>query len=282
VLRPKLAVDAFWADVREHGCTSTTIGAVIGLLLDRPARADDRDHPLRFVFFGKVGTDGWKFIERFGLHALSCYGSTEVGFPIVNRHIEAGTVDVAGWLRRGYHARVVDDDGKEVANGTTGELWIEPPDRRLMLREYLNQPELTARTVVDGWYRTGDAVRRRDDGGFEFVDRMRDTIRRFGENISSSALENAVLGDDEVLECAAVGVPSPVTGQEVLLLVVPRPGRTIDAGALAARLRAVLPRYMNPAYIAVLDELPKTPNGKVRKVGLAGATDLDHVWKAAR
>jgi crotonobetaine/carnitine-CoA ligase len=222
---------------------------------------------------------------------VSCFGSTEVGFPIANREVggelhpaRSGPVPghaVAGWLRRGYAARVVDADGADVEPGAIGELWIEPPDRRLILREYLDQPELTARSVVDGWCRTGDAVFQTDDGGFVFVDRMRDTIRRFGESISSAALEAAVCADPEVSECAAVGVPSPMTGQEILLLVLPPPGVTVDPAALAERLRGALPRYMNPRYIGVVDELPKTPTGKVRKAGLADGVDLASVWTAS-
>lgn len=289
VLRERFSLAEFWTDVRKHGCTSTTVGAVTGLLLAQPPSSDDLDHPMRHVLFGKVGREGWQFLQRFGVHGLCCYGSTEVGFPIVNREIDScdhATTDgatipgceVAGWLRRGYRARVLDDGDRDVDPGCIGELWICPPDRRLIMGEYLHQPELTAAAVVDGWYRTGDAVYQIADGGLVFVDRMRDTIRRFGENISSAALEAVVRGEPDVFECAAVGVPSPVTGQEILLFVVPMPGATTDPQHLAERLRSTLPRHMNPAYIAMVDELPTTPTGKVRKVGLADNIDLATAW----
>jgi acyl-coenzyme A synthetase/AMP-(fatty) acid ligase len=83
-----------------------------------------------------------------------------------------------------------------------------------------------------------------------------------------------------VLECAAVGVASPLTGQDVLLFVIPQPGTDLDAAALADRLSGRLPRYMRPAFIAVVDELPRTPNGKIRKVDLAKSVDLSTVWRA--
>jgi crotonobetaine/carnitine-CoA ligase len=292
VLRERFSLHDFWPDVRAHGCTKTTMGAVFGLLMAQPERADDLDHPLRDVFFGKVGREGWLFARRFGVRAVSCYGSTEVGFPIVNRGIgdelhrdgeqAVPGYDIAGWLRRGYSARIVDDTGDDVAGGPVGELWIRPDEPLMIMREYLDQPERTAAATAGGWYRTGDAVRQLDDGGFVIVDRMRDTIRRFGENISSSALESVVAGDPGVLDCAAVGVPSPITGQEILLFVVPPPGVTTDPAALWARLSEVLPRHMRPAYVAVVDELPLTPTGKVRKVGLADGFDLETAWRPAR
>ncbi len=266
VLRQKFSLPDFWSDVRHHGCTSTTAGTA-ALLLAQPAHADDADNPLRFVLFGKVGRQGLRFMERFDTAGLAFYGSTEVGFPIGYRPIAAGDHEAAGFLRPGYEARIVD-----------GELWIRPPDRRLIMRGYLGQPERTSQAIVDGWYRTGDAVRRRDDGAFVFVDRLRDTIRRFGENISSTALESAVLADPDVVECAAIGVPSPVTGQEVMLFAVLRDGASRDPQALAERLGELLPRYMRPAYISIVDELPKTPTGKVRKVALD--TDVTKAWSA--
>jgi carnitine-CoA ligase len=280
VLRERFARSDFWADVRTHRCTSATVGAAVPLLLAEPERDDDADNPLRIVLFGRVGQDGRRFLDRFDATGISFYGSTEVGFPIGNRPIAPGTEHLAGCLRPGYEGRVVDDAGDDVAAGSVGELWIRPPDRRLILVEYLNQPRRTANAIVDGWYRTGDAFRQHPDGSFEFVDRMGDTIRRFGENISSAALESAVMGDSEVLECAAVGVASPVTGHDVLLFVVAQPGAVIDPALLAGRLADHLPRYMRPNYIAVVDELPRTPNGKIRKVDLAEAVDLGTAWQA--
>jgi crotonobetaine/carnitine-CoA ligase len=282
VVREKFSAPDFWNDINKHRCTSTTCGAVTALILAAPERADDQDNPLRLVFFGKVGQLGVQFLERFGASGVSCYGSTEVGFPVVNRAIDRDSYEVAGWLRRGYDARVIDEHGTEVASGEVGELLVRPPDRRMIMREYLNHPERTEAAVVDGWYHTGDAVRIRPDGGVIFIDRMRDTIRRFGENISSAWLESVVVTDPELLECAAIGVASTVAGQEIHLLVVPSVRSATKPAELAARLRETLPKHMNPSYITVVDELPKTPNGKVRKVGLADEFDIENAWKAPR
>lgn len=284
VLREHFSLKAFWEDVRQYGCTSTT--AFVGLLLGQPQRDDDRDNPLRVVFGGADGRANRRFSERFDVQTLAFYGSTEAGFPIGLRwgREEAEKRRDCGWLRNGYAGRVSNDAGQEVADGVAGELHIRPPSRSLMTLGYLGKPEQTAKAIRDGWYRTGDRLIRHPDGSFEFVDRMRDTIRRMGENISSSALEASVLADSEVQECAAIGVPHPTTGQDVALVVVLVDGSTIDPPALYSRLTEQLPRYMHPTYIAVAeaDALPRTPTRKIRKVALLEAIDLDAAWRSPR
>lgn len=287
VLRERFALHEFWDDIRRHRCTSTT--AFIAILLGLPEREDDLDHPLRVVLAGQFGRQTERFTERFGARVVTCYGSTEVGFPISIRWPKAipatGPVPRdCGWLRRGYEARIVDERGSDVPDGESGELWIRPQARELIMLGYNGSPEKTASAIVDGWYRTGDALIRHADGCFEFVDRLRDTIRRLGENISASALEAVVLGDEAVQECAAVGVPDDVAGEEVLLVVVAKPDADADPAALYARLEQELPAYMRPAYLLVAGEevIPRTPTKKIRKVALLDAVDLEAAWRPPR
>jgi crotonobetaine/carnitine-CoA ligase len=259
VLRAHASVGQFWPDIVAYGCTSTTFGALSALLagVDAPAR-----HPLRWVFMAPRGELSLRIQERFGVQVLANYGSTEVGFPLLNRGLDASSADVSGWPRPGYLARVV-RDGRDVADGEPGELWIGARDRTVLCSGYLG---ITEDPVGDGWFRTGDLVTRRGDGGIVFVDRLHDVIRRFGENISSLAVESVVSTDPEVAACAALASPSEVCGEEVLLVVSPA---SVDPAALFERLSGRLPRYALPAYIAVLPELPTTPTGKVAKYGLA-------------
>lgn len=280
VVRERFSLREFWPDVRRFGVTSTTVSSVISLLLAQPPVPDDRDHRLRFVWGGSLGSEALEFQERFGARVLGSYGSTEVGFPISHRWLSPETAGVTGWLRNGYDARLVDLDGNDVDPGDPGELLIRPPAPHLVTLGYLDRPEHTARALAGGWYHTGDLMMRRPDGAFRFVDRMTDTIRRFGENISATALEAEVRKDREVVECAALGVPSPITGQDVLLAVVPRSPQDLDVAALWNRLHDRLPRYMVPSRILVVEDLPRSPNGKIRKRVLADAEQLDTAWSA--
>lgn len=277
VLREKTSVSEFWDDVRAFGCTSTTVNA--GLLLAAPERADDADNPLRVAFTAGSRSLATRFAHRFDVHMVEAYGSTEIGFPLILREFVPDGPRSCGFLRRGYSAGLLDEEGREVAQGEVGELWIRPPERALMTLGYLGRDDLTAAAIVDGWYRTGDALRQLPDGSFEFVDRIKDTIRRLGENISSSALEAAICDDPQVGECAAVGVPDPVAGQEVFVAVIPREGETIDLASFHQRLRECLPKYMVPRYLTVVDQLPRTATNKIRKEDLRALFRPETVWE---
>jgi crotonobetaine/carnitine-CoA ligase len=270
VCRERPSVSGFWEDVDAYGCTVAVVSPIAPLLLAAPASPADREHPLRVVHLR--GAPAVEFERRFGVRAVTSYGSTEMGFVLVKQDAAAETADLAGWLRPGYAARIVDPTGRDVAPGTVGELWVRPPAREFLMRGYLGAPEATDRAVVEGWYRTGDAFCAEEGGGLRFVDRIADTIRRFGENISPTAVEAVVAQVPGVLECAVVGLPSPVAGQEILVAVVPT-GGGLTAESLYDTLAARLPRHMRPAYVAVLDDLPKTPSGKVRRRQVAGRAE---------
>jgi crotonobetaine/carnitine-CoA ligase len=279
VLKEKFSGSTFLDEVRKHRCTSCTVGA--SLMLATPEHPDDADNPLRVVFPGQNAKLANKFAHRFGFTRLDAYGSTEAGFPIARRVTAGAENDVMGWLRRGYQARVVDVDGNDVADGEVGELLVRPPARELMMREYLGRPDSTTAAWDGEFYRTGDAVIRDGEDCFRFVDRMKDTIRRMGENISSQQVEVAVAVDLQVGACAVLGVPDQHAGQQVLLAVQPREvGEVIDPAALYQRLTASLPRYMLPAYIVIADELPLTPTNKVQKSGLLEQFDLSVAWQS--
>jgi carnitine-CoA ligase len=278
VLRERFSASNFFDDVRKHAATTATVQPA--LVLATPERADDRDNPLRIVFGSHNPVLARRFADRFDVHVIDAYGSTEVGFPIIRRWQCDETERSCGRLRRGYAARVVDADGGEVPDGTPGELWIRPPARPLVMLSYLNHPEATAAAFSGDWYRTGDALIRRADGRFEFVDRLRDTIRRMGENISALEIENVVDTHPQVEACAVLAVPDSVAGHEVLLVVQTAGEAVVDLSELFEWLTERLPRYMLPAYLAIADELPRTPTGKVQKTGLLAAQNLTTAWQS--
>jgi len=276
VLRERFSASAFLDDVRRHGCTSTT--PFVPMLLATPERPDDADNPLRMVL-SAAGSLARRFEQRFGLRVIECYGSTEAGFPLLQRRAPADPS--RRWIgrpRRGYEARVADPEGHPTPDGEIGELWVRAGDRRLLQLGYLHDPKATAAAFHGDWYRTGDAVIRDPGGAFVFVDRVRDTIRRHGENISASALEAVVDVDPAVAACAVLGRPDPVAGQEVVLVVVPNDPAAFAPAELWTRLAEQVPRYMLPGRVVSVDSLPTTPTNKIRKVGLLDGLDLDAAW----
>ncbi|MGV9960180.1 class I adenylate-forming enzyme family protein [Rhodococcus aetherivorans] len=276
VLREKFSAKATMDGVRAFGCTTGTFHGA--LLLALPPRADDADNPLQAVFAGHNSALAAEFAKRFAVKCYDLYGSTEVGFPLVLNDPTDLEHTWCGRVREGYRAQVVDENGQSVPDGVPGELWIRPDSRLMIMIGYLNQPEATARALDGGWYHTGDIVIRHPDGNFEFLHRAGDTVRRMGENISTTAVEAVIDEHPQLSGCAVLGVPDPVAGQEVLIAAEVVEHAALDEPALYEWLTNRLPRHTLPRYLTLTDELPRTPTSKVLKTGLLDAIDLTAVW----
>ena len=257
--------DTFWQAVRETGSTyCLLLGVMAAFLLKAPVRSDDRDHPLRRAFITPFGEDGPLFAERFGIEAWTIYNMTEIASPL---HAGPGikTKGIAGRPRPWCELRIVDENDMPLGDGAVGELVIRSHRPWALMAGYYNNPAATVEAMRNGWFHTGDSFRRDEDGTYYFVDRLKDVIRRRGENISSFALESEVLNLPEIRECAAVAVPSEFTEDDVLIVVSPTSGQGIDPASVIERLAGTLPRFMVPRYLRVLEDLPKTASGKVQK-----------------
>lgn len=260
----------FWRAVRETGSTyCLLLGVMASFLLKQPLAAGKTDHPLRRAFITPFGEDGPLFAQRFGTEAWTIYNMTEIASPM---HAGPATFGgpltekgIAGRPRPSYELRLVDENDIPVAEGEVGELILRSARPWAIMRGYYNNPAATTEAMRNGWFHTGDGFRRTADGTYYFVDRLKDVIRRRGENISSFALESEVLTHDAVRECAAVAVPSEFSEDDVMIIVTPVEGALIEAGAIYGYLKNRLPHYMVPRYIRVMPELPKTASGKVQK-----------------
>jgi crotonobetaine/carnitine-CoA ligase len=169
----------------------------------------------------------------------------------------------------GWEARIVDAKGNEAAPGEPGELIVRGKVPGLITDGYIGMKGATREAIRDGWFHTGDILKRDGDGFFYFVGRRKDMVRRRGDNISSAEVEFVIEAHPDVLECAVYGVPSELTEEEVMVAVVLRPGSTLSATGLWHYCEEKLPRFMVPRYIRFLPALPKTPTDKVEKFRLA-------------
>ncbi|WP_235737364.1 AMP-binding protein [Nocardioides alcanivorans] len=256
----------FWEFVRATRPTHVTLLGVMATFLSKQEpSADDREHSLRRVFMIPL-SDAATFSERFGVEVVAMYNMTEISIPIVSDPNPAAD-GTSGRVRAGMEVRLVDEYDMEVSEGTVGELVVRGVDPWTIATEYLGRPEATAAAWRNGWFHTGDAFRR-VDGEYFFIDRMGDTIRRRGENISSFEVENEIIAHPSVSEVAIVATPSPEGEDEVLAVIAPAPGRSIDVEELIAFIRPRMAHFMVPRYYRVLDELPKTPTSKVQKHAL--------------
>lgn len=268
----------FWPAVRDTGSTyALLLGVMASFLIKQPPTKQDRDHPLKRAFITPFGEDGPLFAERFGVEAWTIYNMTEIASPM-HAGPDITQKGIAGKPRPWFELRVVDENDIDVPDGDTGELIIRSHRPWALMKGYYKNPLATVEAMRNGWFHTGDAFRRAPDGTFFFVDRLKDIIRRRGENISSFALENEVVAHPSVRECAALAVPSEHSEDDVMIVVTPVAGQSINISELLAFLADHLPRYMVPRYVRVMDDLPKTANGKLQKHALRreGVTDCTY------
>lgn len=285
VMRRRFDTGAFWDDVREFGATTTILlGAMANFLYQQPETPDDASSPLRDALLLPLVSDVARFSERFGLQVRTTFNMTETACCIISDGANLANETSCGRVRPGFQARVVDEDDVEVAPGELGELMLRGDEPWTLMAGYWGKPEATVRAWRNQWLHTGDGFTRDADGNFYFVDRIKDAIRRRGENISSFEVEAEINGHPDVLESAAVAVPSEYGEDEVKIVVVPRSGARIDPADLVDYLSSRMARFMVPRYVEIVDELPKTPTQKVRKIELRDAGVGPSTWdgQAAR
>lgn len=257
----------FWDQVRDGGCTTTSglIGVMGNFLMKSEPRPDDRDNPVKYITMMPINAQTVQLGDRFGFDYITGFNMTEVSTPLVtgfNSKVFGG----CGRERTGATCRLVDENDIEVPTGTPGELIVRTDAPWAMNAGYNGMGEATAAAWRNGWFHTGDLFRKDAEGNYFFMDRIKDTVRRRGENISSFEVEAAVRGHPDIDDVAAVGVKSEIEEQEVLIAVTVKAGRTLDPRELTEYLIPRLAYFMVPRYIRVVAEIPKTETNKARKV----------------
>lgn len=279
-LRERFSAAGWLADVRASGATlSNTLGAISAFVQAQPPGAHDRDHRLRLLVAAPNHPDHdrcWR--DRFGVtEVLGGYGMTETNIALYGRRGEPhpGT---CGRVYGRFEVQVADPDTDvPVGPGETGEIMVRPREPGGFMAGYLNLPERTVEAWRNLWFHTGDAGRMDANGTVTFVDRIKDCIRRRGENISATDIEAALAELPGVEQVAAFAVPSDIPGgeDEIMCAVVPAAGAAVDPAALAAHAAARMPRYAQPRWLEFVAALPRTDTEKVRKADLRrrGVTD---------
>ena len=267
VLRPWFSVEQFWPDVRRHAATAVMmLGAVAHFIQRQPPRDDDREHTLRKVLMVPLLREREDFCLRFDCRVFTWFNMTVVNTPIHSDGFELVDNRSCGRVRAGTTARLVDANDRAVASGAVGELVLRTDDPWQLNLGYWRQPEKTLEAFRNQWFHTGDLFTQDSAGNFYFVDRLKDAIRRRGENISSFEVEAEINQHPAVLESAAVAVPADESEDEIKAVIVLQPGAALDELELTHFLQSRLPYFMIPRYIQIVTEpLAKTPTGKVQK-----------------
>ena len=279
VMDQRFSVSRFWSICRAKGVTAFNyMGALLLMLYKQPDRPDDADHRVRKGFGAPVPAEIYAgFTERFGIQLAEVYGMTEIPNAIENR-MDSFRIGAAGRESENFEVRVVDELDQFVPAGVAGEIVVRPKKPGIMIKEYYRMPDATAAAFRNLWFHTGDRGRFDEDGYLYFLDRVKDAIRRRGENISSWEVEKTVSAIPSVEEAAAYAVASELSEDEVMIAVVTRPGHTVDLTELLEHCMANLPYFAVPRFVRFLDELPKTPSQRVEKYRLRAEGITPDTW----
>jgi crotonobetaine/carnitine-CoA ligase len=251
--------------VRRYNIDFTLLPNVI---LKQPPSPDDRKHALtRVNVYGFPKGDHAALEERYDLIAREAFGMTEIGNATFVPIEETGLVGSGscGLTSPFRECRVADENGNPLPDGEIGELIVRGAG---ILQGYYRKPDANKASFHGEWFRTGDLFRRDERGFFYIVGRIKDMIRRAGENIAAREVEAVVCGLPEIAEAAAMPVPDDTRGEEVKIYVVPQPGVTqsdLSPQKIVEYCTANLASFKVPRYIEYRSELPKTPSDKVAK-----------------
>ncbi len=262
------ASDFYAALARSRATATYVLGAMVPILLSRPRSPEESALGIKVALApGVPARFHEEFTERTGIKLVDGWGSTETNFAIGTTwdRQQPGTM---GTVFTGFEARVVDADDNEVPDGEPGELLVRADEPFAFATGYFAASEKTVEAWQNLWFHTGDRVVRQSDGYFRFVDRIKDAIRRRGENISSFEVEQVLLSHPAVALAAAFPVRSSLAEDEVMIAVVLHPAQTLTPLDLVQYCEPRLPYFAVPRYIDVVDVLPATENGKVQKYKL--------------
>jgi carnitine-CoA ligase len=282
VFRESFSLSAYWDDIRRHNCVfGGLVGPMAAMILGQPAAADDADNPLRGVVMAPVIPEFAEFQRRFDVRVCTGFGMTEIGYPFksgweLTDHTTVGRVRTGP---PGFEVKLVDEFDEDLGPDRFGELVVRTADPWIITSGYFHMPEKTAAAWRNGWFHTGDGFRRDAEGNYFFVDRIKDAIRRRGENISSFEVESAVNEHAAVAESAVIGVPSALGEDEVKVIVVLHPGASLRPEELITFLIPRMPRFMIPRYVEVADELVKTDSTqRTQKFALRADALNERTW----
>ncbi|KWF68810.1 ATP-dependent acyl-CoA ligase [Burkholderia pseudomultivorans] len=283
VVERRFSASRFFESLIETRATVTfLLGAMVPILLSRAETAREREHGVRVALAPGVPAQFQdEFTRRTGIGLVDGYGSTETN-SVIGGKLGTKRVGYMGKLAEGFDARVVDADDNAVPDGQAGELVLRASEPYAFASGYFAMPEKTVEAWRNLWFHTGDRVIRSPDGYFRFVDRLKDAIRRRGENISSFEVEQVLLAHPAVELAAVFAVQSNLAEDEVMAALVLREGEALDPLDLVKYCEPRLPYFAVPRFIDFATELPKTENGKIKKYQLREQGVTPTTWDLER
>ena len=273
-----------WLDeIRTSEATLTYgLGVIPEFIYRQKPTEHDKNHKLRTMLAVPIGADwGKPFEKRFGLRLFQAYGMTECNIPAYSRYGDPVIPGCAGYIEDDFfEVRIVNaENDVELPNGETGEIVVRPKEPGCFMQGYYKMPERTVEAWRNLWFHTGDAGRFDKNGRLYFIDRIKDCIRRRGENISAFEVEQVLNNHPDVIESCVIGVKDfDAGGEEEVKACIVSVSNSSEFTSIIEWCMERMPRYAIPRYIEYVSELDKTPTGKLRKQNLRDAGITPNTW----
>jgi crotonobetaine/carnitine-CoA ligase len=280
ILDSTFSVSATWDRVRRYQADGIALaGAMLSMLWNLPPDPRDREIPLRFISAAPVPKESFEAMEdRWQCRIVTCYGMSEA-FPLTVAGVDGtNRVGASGRANPNFEVMLVDSEDQPVQVGEVGEIVCRPRRSHVMFEGYDGRDRETVEQFRNLWFHTGDMGRFDPDGYLFFADRKKDAMRRRGENISSFEVEQVLLRHPQVAEVAAVGVPSELGEDEVMVYVVASGDEPVKMEAFMDFCCEHLPYFAVPRYVEVTAELPKNAVGRILKHELRARGVSPSAW----
>lgn len=270
IIVEKYSATRFMKQIRHYKATVIQcVAMMLRTLLLQPVDPEEKNHCVREVLYFIPITDAEKeeFEQRFNMRIMNTYGSTEsIGWAITDPPVGARNWPSVGRAGLGYKARICDMNDNELPPGEVGEIQIKGERGRSVMLEYYNNPEATENTFsVDGWLKTGDQGYQDDNGWFYFVDRKVNMVKRSGENISTTELEEILEQHLAIAEAAVIGVPDPIRDQAIKAFVRFAPGESMTLAEVEQYCKDHMASFKVPTFYEVVEDFPRTCSMKIEK-----------------
>lgn len=270
IIVEKYSATRFMKQIRHYKATVIQcVAMMLRTLLLQPVDPEEKNHCVREVLYFIPITDAEKeeFEQRFNMRIMNTYGSTEsIGWAITDPPVGARNWPSVGRAGLGYKARICDMEDNELPPGEVGETQIKGERGRSVMLEYYNNPEATENTFsADGWLKTGDQGYQDDNGWFYFVDRKVNMVKRSGENISTTELEEILEQHPAIAEAAVIGVPDPIRDQAIKAFVRFAPGESMTLAEVEQYCKDHMASFKVPTFYEVVEDFPRTCSMKIEK-----------------
>ena len=270
IIIEKYSATRFMKQIRHYKATVIQcVAMMLRTLLLQPVDPEEKTHCVREVLYFIPITDAEKeeFEQCFNMRIMNTYGSTEsIGWAITDPPVGARNWPSVGRAGLGYKARICDMNDNELPPGEVGEIQIKGERGRSVMLEYYNNPEATENTFsVDGWLKTGDQGYQDDNGWFYFVDRKVNMVKRSGENISTTELEEILEQHLAIAEAAVIGVPDPIRDQAIKAFVRFAPGESMTLAEVEQYCKDHMASFKVPTFYEVVEDFPRTCSMKIEK-----------------